>query len=519
MTRTVIILLSLFCLGISSDVGVTKIFRPSGIIPPDNYTPRVQLKNNEGTSENFWVFFTIRTFAGSLIYSDSVYENLTGSETKNVYFSPWNATLGLYISRCSLYLATDINPANDTLSSNVKVENLVPGEWILYDSVPLGLSGKNVKAGGGLADGSTRGEKLIYVLKGNKTPEFYLYDVIFKTWETKCPVPTSPENPTKHPKKGACMYREGDYIYLARGNNTFEFWAYYIPDDSWTRLKDIPLGIRGKKPKDGTSLAKGRVGNQNYLFLTKGKTQEFYAYDMDMDTWIEKSSTPFYMSESKSRLKHGSCLVDDGEDLYLLKDKVNLLYFYDCDLDSWYRRESLPHYGIQQRKKKVKKGAAMYYKKGNPNIIYALKGGCNEFWCYDVAGDSWIELPSIPREIYRRKVKDGGDLMMTSGCVFALKGGNTREIWRYVPIDTLFANNKITLPTTTRDNQQAKSTLLRFNQLRDLPNENLLIFDAVGRKINISSKQNIMQRLKPGIYFLSTSSEKGYDFRKVVILR
>ncbi len=520
MIRIIIILLSLFCLGISSDVGVTKIFRPSGIIPPDNYTPRVQLKNNESTSESFWVFLMIRTFEGSQVYSDSFYESMTGNETKNVYFNPWTANLGLYISKCSLYLATDINPENDTLSSYVKVENLIQGEWVLIDNVPLGLSGKKVKDGGGMADGSTRGEKLIYVLKGSKTNEFYLYDVLFNTWETKCPVPTSPENPNKHPKKGTCILRNGDYIYMARGNNTLEFWAYYIPDDSWTRLKDIPLGLSGKKLKGGSSMAEGRVDNHRYLFLTKGsKTREFYAYDTDTDSWIVKAQTPFVISESKSGLKHGSCLTDDGDDIYLLKDKANSFFFYDCDSNSWYRRESLPFYGRAQRKKKVKNGAALVYQRGNPDLIYAFKGGCHEFWCYCVDGDSWVELTSLPSEIYRKKVKGGGSLLIVSGCVIGLKGANTQEMWRYVPLDTLFNNNSTVFPPINQNIQQANSILLKFNQLSNFSMENLTIFDATGRKVNIASRQGTLSQLKSGIYFLTAQTEKGNIFKKVVIIR
>ena len=520
MTRTVIILLSLLCLGISSDIGITKIFVPSGIIPPDDYTPRAQIKNYEGNPENLWVYFKILTLEGGQVYFDSCPESMSGSETKNIYFNPWTATLGLYVSRCSLYLLSDTNPDNDTLSSKFKVENLVQGEWVLIDSVPLGLSGKKVKAGGGLADGSSRGEKLIYVLKGNKTNEFYLYDVLLKTWQTKQPVPTSPEDPKKHPKKGARILRAGDYVYLARGNNTLEFWAYYIPDDSWTRLKDIPAGLSGKRLKGGSSMAEGKINNKKYLFLTKGSgTREFYAYDTDLDTWIERTSTPYRMSESKARIKKGSCLVDDGEDIYLLKDKTNWLFFYDCDLDSWYLRESLPHYGIAQKKKKVKKGGAMVYQKGNPDLIYTLKGGCHEFWCYCVDGDSWVELASLPVEVSKKKVKSGGSLLITAGCVFALKGGNTRELWRYVPLDTLFKNKMSTKPVA-KNNQQGNLTTVRFNRLPDLSNSNYIIYDAVGRKVRIAqSKEGRVQGLKPGIYFIASFNDKGYNFKKVVIIR
>lgn len=518
MARFTILILFTLGLGIGSDVGVTKIFVPAGIIPPAVYTPRARLKNYETTSENFWVYFKIRIFNSSQIYLDSQYVNMAGNQTITVEFNPWTATVGLYISRCSLYLATDTNPLNDTLSSNVKVESLIQGIWTLIDSVPLGVSGKKVKDGGGLADGSTRGEKLMYVLKGANTNEFYLYDVIFNTWATKCPVPTSAENPNKNPKKGNCILRNGDYIYMARGNGTLEFWAYYIPDDSWTRLKDIPPGLSGKKLKGGSSLAKGRVNNKKFLFLTKGsKTREFYAYDIDNDSWILKSPTPFIISESKSGLKQGSCLTDDGEDIYLLKDKTNHLFFYDCDKDSWYRKESLPFWGREQKKRKVKEGAAMVYQKGNPNLIYALKGGCHEFWCYCVDSDTWVELASLPSEVYRKKVKGGGSLLITSGCVFALKGGNTRELWRYVPLDTLFKNNLITTPVE-QNNQQGNWITVKFNSLPDFSKGNYTIYDATGRKFNYLFQQGI-PRLKPGIYFIGSLEKKNNHFKKIVIVR
>lgn len=516
MGRLFIIFSFLLSLGISSDVGVTKIFEPSGIIPPDNYNPRSQIKNFESSDENFWVFFTIQTIGGSPVYSDSSFQTLTGNGTQNVSFATWTADIGVYVCKCSLYLASDLNPANDTLSNKVRVEILTPGQWVLRDSVPPGNSGKKVKDGGGMVDGSTRGEQFVYVMKGNNTDEFYQYDVILGSWRKKAPVPKSLEN-ARSPKKGTRMYRSGDYVYMAKGNNTLEFWAYYIPDDSWTRLKNIPLGLSGKKIKAGASLAEGRIDNQRYLFLLKGgSTREFYAYDTDLDTWIEKAATPLIISESKSKIKKGSCLIDDGRDIYLLKDKSNSLFFYDPDSNLWYPRESLPLYNSIQKRTKVKDGAAMVYLNGNPDIIYALKGGGNEFWGYSVDGDTWVELAPMPRPPSNKKLKAGSGLVSIAGGIMGLKGSNTNEMFFYMTLDTLF-NNFPMIPVN--NNQQGSLAKLPFNTLPGFSTDQLVVYDAAGRKVRAThSKQSAWSGLKPGIYFIGYLNNKDHNFRKVLII-
>jgi hypothetical protein len=54
-----LIIFGLSGLGFTADIGVTKIFAPTGIIPPDNYIPRAQIKNYGGGEESLWVYFRI----------------------------------------------------------------------------------------------------------------------------------------------------------------------------------------------------------------------------------------------------------------------------------------------------------------------------------------------------------------------------------------------------------------------------------------------------------------------------
>ncbi|MEO0100388.1 MAG: hypothetical protein ABIK99_01670 [candidate division WOR-3 bacterium] len=485
---------------LAQDVGVTKIFAPSGIIEPGPVNCRAQIKNFTSQEESLFVYFSISLVNGGRVYYESSFVKINGNATQNVSFPSWNATLGSYLPRCSTALLGDVNPINDTISEKVLVLAITPGQWISRESMPAGPDKKRVKDGGAMVDGSKGRDKFIYAIKGGNTREFYRYDAILNQWLPRREVPVDPLNP-KNVKNGGSICKEGDYIYLIKGNKTLEFWAYDIGGDSWLRKRSVPSGPEGKMLKGGSFITRGKILNKNYIFLIKGGTREFYAYDIANDTWISRRETPYLERETK--IKDGSCLVYDGEGhLYLLKGGYNELFLYDCDNDTWSPRKPMPLYGREMRKKKAKKGAAMVYERGN-DIIYALKGGgTNEFWAYFVEGDSWHELASVPLGERGKKVKGGAGLSLTAGQVFALKGGGTNELWMYTQPQFPFLSG---VPLG-KGEEEKLSSFIRSEDLRLVGKS--LLYDASGRLI-------YQNRLRKGIYFL----KRGKDFIKVVVIR
>jgi hypothetical protein len=93
-----------------------------------------------------------------------------------------------------------------------------------------------------------------------------------------------------------------------------------------------------------------------------------------------------------------------------------------------------PDFPPGPKAKKVKDGACLAYCAADDGI-YALKGGNTcEFYRYDVLTDSWTTEESIPaagRGGERRRVKKGSTLVADDGMLYATKGGNTLEFWRY----------------------------------------------------------------------------------------
>jgi hypothetical protein len=71
------------------------------------------------------------------------------------------------------------------------------------------------------------------------------------------------------------------------------------------------------------------------------------------------------------------------------------------------------------------------------DCIYALKGGnTQEFWRYNPAADSWREFETIPQfgsTLKKKKVKAGGDMTSNGDFIYAFKGNKTLEFWQYVP--------------------------------------------------------------------------------------
>jgi len=159
----------------------------------------------------------------------------------------------------------------------------------------------------------------------------------------------------------------------------------------------------------------------------------------------------------------------------------------------------------------------MVYLNGNPDIIYALKGGGNEFWAYSVDGDTCVELASMPRPPSNKKLKAGSGLVPIAGGIMGLKGTNTNEMFFYMTLDTLFSGFPM---TTANNNQQGSLAKLPFNTLPDFSTGEFIVYNAAGRKVKVTnSKQSAWSGLKPGIYFIGYLNNKEKNFRKVLIIR
>ncbi|MEO0077992.1 MAG: T9SS type A sorting domain-containing protein, partial [candidate division WOR-3 bacterium] len=362
---------------------------------------------------------------------------LASGESLLVTFRVWAKPHlpGGYSARCSTYLDNDQNRANDVAADTFVItarSRPDPG-WRERASMPLPSSNRAVKDGGWLT--YDHGTGRIYAAKGNKTSDFYAYSLTGDSWRELAPIPDGTEG--KKPGKGAAGCADGSgVVYATKGNNTDGFYRYVAAKDSWYRLAPVPLGLSGKKVKGGTDLVfvpsvldhltSGQV------YLLKGFKNEFYCYDVARDSWRPLPSAP------AAKYDRGSWLVLGDEPrplLYAHQAKYHGFHAYDPISQTWSGAlTGMPYIGMMGRPKKSKDGGCAAWLAGS---IYALKGGnTQEFWRYFPAGDSWHEYETIPQfgsSLKKKKVKAGGDLTADADFAYALKGNKTLEFWQYVP--------------------------------------------------------------------------------------
>ncbi|MDH5684029.1 MAG: SBBP repeat-containing protein, partial [candidate division WOR-3 bacterium] len=283
----------------------------------------------------------------------------------------WNYAYDIAVDKAGYAYVTGEAGGPDYDCVTIKYSTYI---WTRTRPMPEGLRKKKIKDGGSLV---VVPDSLIFAFKGNKTNEFYAFDITNQTWTPKCSLPTVTAK--KLVKKGAALTYGNGIIYATRGNKTFEFWAYYVNGDSWKRLKDVPSGS-DISLKGGTGLAFVNKADSDFVYLLKGsKTNEFWVYYSNQDTWLKRKDAPILPSEKC--YKDGSCIVYDGNNtIYALKSKTNEFYAYDINADVWTEKQTLPIIGNSGKKKKVKNGGAMVFA---DSTIYAIKGGNTlEFWQY-----------------------------------------------------------------------------------------------------------------------------------------
>jgi hypothetical protein len=424
-----------------SDVAALAILVPADTVDSGSVlAPELRVRNLGNVVETFWTHFLMQPVLGPVFYEDSLELTLPAAAEFVARFGPSAAVaeLGSWRARGWVSLVGDQHPANDTAAKSFYVPGHGgvhwPHGWVEVQSMPLPPSSKQVKDGGSLTTMEDTAGALIYGIKGAKTADFYSYDYRAGKWTTRKPVP--PGREMKLPYKGSRLCADGaGHVFLTKGNNTLGFWRYTAADSSWTQLDDVPLGTMRKKVKGGTDLVFVDKHDSGFVYMLKGYKNEFYRYNILRDTW---EPLPLAPQGINIKWDNGSFLVMDGEHtIYAHKAKYNELWKYDTDPDTWAGKLSgMPFFNSQGRKKKSKDGGAGAWFNGQ---IYAFKGGnTQEFWRYVAARDSWYEsdtLPLIGSTGKKKKVKNGGDLVYNVYAIWALKGNRTVEFWRYGLLD------------------------------------------------------------------------------------
>ncbi len=316
--------------------------------------------------------------------------------------------------------------------------------WTECAPMPTTPSGREPKDGAWL----TTAGAMVYAAKGNKTGDFYQLDPWAGTngeWRALESIPSGEDGRTKRPSKGCAAVSDGEnHVYMTKGNNTLGFWRYDVTADSWVRLPAVPAGPESKKVKGGNDLAyvPGN-GDTGYVYLLKGYRTEFYRFNTLTLAWDTLDNVPY--GGGKQKYDKGSFLVYDGAGgLYAHQAKYNdgtnhYMFRYDLGTQQWQIAplKGMPLAGLYKgviKNKKSKDGAAGAF---GGDYLYALKGGntCN-LYRYFPTGDSWEELDTLPSwgsAQKSKRVKGGGDLAgYGPGAFFALKGNKTGECWRYV---------------------------------------------------------------------------------------
>jgi N-acetylneuraminic acid mutarotase len=421
------------------DVAVVALLSPAGQVDTASVvTPTARIGNLGAQAATFQAWFRIDSM-NLPIYSRSVtVTGLAADAETSLVFDTWPKphAYGMYTTVCSTYVADDQRRSNDVLRDWFVVMNQANQYgWHTRAEMPAKPSGRPVSNGGWLAYDA--GTDLIYGAKGNKTGDFYAYNPQTDNWQTLKPIPNGKEG--KPPSKGAVGCASGSgVIYGVKGNGTRGFFRYSAATDTWAQLTDVPLGPSKKRVKAGSDLAYV-PGNPDYVYLLKGVKNEFYRYAAGPDTWQALSSPP---PGTAPKWGVGSWLAYDGTStIYAQKGKYHDFYKFDVATDSWTRlTNAMPFLSrVTGKRKKSKDGGCGTWLDG---AVYALKGGnTQEFWRYSPAGDSWHELDTMPQvgtSPKKARVKSGADIVPYSALLYALKGNKTTELWMYTsPPDSL----------------------------------------------------------------------------------
>jgi len=291
--------------------------------------------------------------------------------------------------------------------------------WVRHSDVPLGAINYGISTGSALCAGDT----LVFCLKGRYN-EFYSYCPAANVWTRRESLPVIGRSLKKrHAGLGTSLVGSTLGVFCSKGNYSPEFWRY-LPDSvnyPWTQWPDVPLGA--KFPGAGSGMAVV----DSFLYLVKGNyTFDFRCFNLNQGIWLMLPSYP--AGPSGKTPGQGGCVTAARGRIYSIKGGGKTeFYSFAPESRTWRVEPSIPT-GPSGRG--VGSGGCMTW--DGRDTIYCLKGNyTDEFWAYSLSAGGWTGLFDMPHTV--RTVGRGASLAAVGDATYALRGNSTREFWAYTP--------------------------------------------------------------------------------------
>lgn len=233
--------------------------------------------------------------------------------------------------------------------------------------------------------------------------------------------------------QGAGMTTDGSSLYLLRGGDGDNLYRFE-PGSGWTELAPAP-----KAPKQGGDLVYARDGTgAGYLYAFRGGAKtDFWRFDIGAGEWSTGNDDPADLPKGNG-VKWGGSLAWDGNDTIYAFQGGDTPNFWRYDIAADLVGDPKPWTPLPDAPDVVKEGGALVFLEGDPadasdDTVYAMQGGGDVgFWKFDPGAGpmgTWSQQQTANLEITIGRggalATDGDDL------IYALRGDDTKEIWRY----------------------------------------------------------------------------------------
>ncbi|MDQ5951538.1 MAG: large repetitive protein [Patescibacteria group bacterium] len=237
-------------------------------------------------------------------------------------------------------------------------------------------------------DGTT-----IFVPRQNNTTSLYAYNIAGNSWSTLTSQPLAS-------RYAGVVYNSNDgYLYIFRGNGTYNFWKYSILGNNFVGPEDAPAAF---------STGSDMVQSGGILYVPRGaNTTTFYSYNTSSGAWSTLAAAPASFTDDTKGVAAGSYIY------FFRGSNTVTFYRYSIAENSWSTMADAPA--------TVRYGGALAYP-GSGNYIYATRGNTTgSFWRYNISGNSWddvsvADLPADAESSYgSRLISDDADVYYFPG--------------------------------------------------------------------------------------------------------